>query len=58
MCDKQVQAINGGRQTIAWARYFFSHSYRHPLITGHAAKRFGRLLRAGKIYENFLTENI
>lgn len=31
---------------------FFSTSYRAPIITGRAAKRFGRLMRAGKVKEN------
>jgi len=49
MCDEQIMWIHTGWQTIEDAKKFFSNSYRHPLITNRAAKRFGRLLRKGKI---------
>ena len=52
MADDEVWCINNGWQTIEGATRFFSTSYRHPLIRGRAAKRFGRLLRAGKVHEH------
>lgn len=50
MCGKQVMWVENGTKTVQQAIEFFGKSYRHPLITGRAAKRFGRLLRAGKIH--------
>lgn len=52
MCDNQIEQINAGYTTIDRAVYFFSNSYRAPIIRQRAAKRFGRLVRAGKIHEN------
>lgn len=52
MCDKQIEYINGGHAFIEDALHLFSNSYRAPIIRGRAAKRFGRLLRAGKVKEN------
>jgi hypothetical protein len=28
-----------------WASYVFRNSYRHPIVRGRAAKRYGRLIR-------------
>ena len=52
MCDLQVAYVNSGNALIEDALRFFSTSYRAPIIRGRAAKRFGRLLRAGKVKEN------
>ena len=49
MCNEQIRQIKAGFQTIEGAIDFFSNSYRPEIITGRAAKRFGRMLRAGKI---------
>jgi len=55
MCDLEVWSVNNGWQTIKGAMRFFSMSYRHPLIRNRAAKRFGRMLRAGKVHNNLTT---
>ena len=52
MCDLQVAYVNSGNALIEDALRFFSTSYRAPIIRGRAAKRFGRLMRAGKVKEN------
>lgn len=52
MCDAQIKQINSGWQTIDRAIHFFSISYRPPIVRYRAAKRFGKMLRAGKIHEN------
>lgn len=52
MCNKQIEYINGGHAFIEDALHLFSNSYRAPIITDRAAKRFGRLMRAGKVKEN------
>lgn len=52
MCDKQIEYINGGHAFIEDALHLFSNSYRASIIRGRAAKRFGRLMRAGKVKEN------
>lgn len=52
MCDRQVEYINAGHALIEDALHLFSNSYRAKIITGRAAKRFGRLMRAGKVKEN------
>lgn len=52
MCDRQVEMINAGHGFIEDALHLFGNSYRAPIITGRAAKRFGRLMRAGKVKEN------
>lgn len=49
MADYQVAAINAGVGSVEFAINFFSNSYRAPIIRYRAAKRFGRLRRAGKI---------
>lgn len=49
MADYQVAAINAGAGSVEFAINFFSNSYRAPIIRYRAAKRFGRLRRAGKI---------
>lgn len=49
LCDYQIEMIEAGWTTVEKAQKFFGESYRHSLITGRAAKRFGRKLRAGKI---------
>jgi hypothetical protein len=52
MCDKQIKQINSGWQTIDGAVKFFSQSYRAEIIRNRAAKRFGRMVRAGKVHED------
>lgn len=52
MCDLQVAYVNSGNALIEDALLLFSTSYHAPIIRGRAAKRFGRLLRAGKVKEN------
>lgn len=52
MCDRQVEYINAGHALVEDALHLFGSSYRAPIITGRAAKRFGRLMRAGKVKEN------
>ena len=52
MCDLQVEYVNSGNAFIEDALRLFSNSYRAPIIRGRAAKRFGRLMRAGKVKEN------
>ena len=52
MCDLQVAYVNSGNALIEDTLRFFSTSYRAPIITGRVAKRFGRLMRAGKVKEN------
>ena len=52
MCNKQIEYINSGHAFIEDALHLFSNSYRASIITGRAAKRFGRLMRAGKVKEN------
>ena len=50
MCDTQVWNVNHYENyTIEDAVRFFSNSYRHPLIVNRATKRFGRLVREGKV---------
>lgn len=49
MCNEQVWQIKAGFQTVEGATEFFSNSYRPEIITGRAAKRFGRMLKAGKV---------
>lgn len=46
-----VGRVNRGELTIAEAVERISNSYRHPLIRNRAAKRFGRLVREGKVCE-------
>ena len=50
-CDQHVWFVNNGIETIQEAVEFFGNSYRAPIITMRAAKRFGRLRRQGKIKE-------
>ncbi len=52
MCDGQIMNINDGWQTINGAIKFFSESYRPDIIRNRAAKRFGRMVKAGKVCEN------
>lgn len=52
MCDNEIISVNAGWGTIEGACDLFSRSYRHPLIRGRAAKRFGRKVRSGKVHEN------
>lgn len=52
MCDKQIKQINSGWQTIDGAVKFFSQSYRAEIIRNRAAKRFGRMVRAGRAHED------
>ncbi len=56
MCDNQIEMVEAGYCTIDEAIHFFSTSYRHSLIRHRAAKRFGRMLKAGKITQGELHE--
>ena len=51
LSDKAVSNVNGGRWCFEEASRFFCKSYRHPWIVQRAAKRYGRLVRAGKVHE-------
>lgn len=51
LSDVAMYNVNDGSWTLADATAFFQRSYRHPLIVNRAAKRFGRLVRAGKVKE-------
>lgn len=51
LCDEKVIMINNGWSTIERAEHFFHVSSRHWRIRQRAAKRFGRLVRAGKVHE-------
>lgn len=55
MCDQQIEYVNSGWTTIDRVIHFFSTSYRNDLITRRAAKRFGRMVRAGKVHEDLET---
>lgn len=52
ICDYQIEMIKAGYQTIQGALELFSNMCRSPLIRTRAAKRFGRLLKQGKVKEN------
>lgn len=52
LSNQVVENVNSGSWCIEQASRFFSRSYRHPRIVNRAAKRFGRLRRAGKVQEN------
>ena len=52
MCNNEIASIECGYNTIEGARRFFSRSYRAPIIRQRAAKRFGRMVRTGKVHEN------
>lgn len=52
MCDRQIEQINSGWQTINGAVKFFSQSYRAEIIKNRTAKRFGRMVKAGKFHED------
>lgn len=52
MCDLQVEYVNYGHSFIENSLSLFSNSYRAPIIRQRAAKRFGKLVRAGKVKEN------
>jgi len=52
MCNTQIKQIGFGWKTIEDASKFFSKSYRNCLIRYRAAKRFGRLVRMGKVNFN------
>jgi hypothetical protein len=51
MSNRIAANVNSGAWTIKEGCEFFQHSYRHPLIRNRAAKRFGRLVREGKVHE-------
>lgn len=58
MCDRQVAQIETGWQTIEDATKFFHSSYRAEIIRHRAAKRFGRLIKAGKVHENLVAYHL
>lgn len=51
LSDAVMYHVNFGYLSLADATAFFQRSYHHPLIVHRAAKRFGRLVRAGKVKE-------
>lgn len=51
LAEQRVLSVEFGYTTIEEAMIWFSISYRAPLIRQRAAKRFGRLVRAGKVKE-------
>ena len=51
LSDTVAYNVIDGSWTLADATAFFQRSYRHPLIVNRAAKRFGRLVRSGKVKE-------
>jgi len=52
LCDKVVFNVNHGHWSIERATEFFSFgSCRHWRVRSRAAKRFGYLVRAHKVYE-------
>lgn len=51
LANAQVVSVELGYCTIKEVRDWFRKSYRHPLIVNRAAKRFGRLVRSGKVHE-------
>lgn len=55
MCDRQINQINSGWQTVEGAIKFFHTSYRADIIRCRAAKRFGRLVESGKVHEDLIT---
>ena len=57
LCDRQIALIKAGINSIECSLAFFSDSYRHPLIRQRAAKRFGRMLREGKVRTNEDNQN-
>lgn len=52
MCAKVAYHVNCGAWCFEQAHRFFVLSYRHPRIVGRAAKKFGRMVRAGKVHES------
>lgn len=58
MCDRQIAQIETGWQTIEGATKFFHMSYRAAIIRHRAAKRFGRLVKAGKVHENLVAYHL
>jgi hypothetical protein len=52
LCDRQIALINAEINSIEYSLAFLGNSYRHPLIRQRAAKRFGRMLREGKVRTN------
>ena len=51
LADRIAFNVNHGYLSIQEASHWFSNSYRHPMIKNRAAKRFGRLVRTGKVKE-------
>lgn len=58
LCNKQVESIAYGYQTIEGAITFFATSYRAPIIRYRAVTRFMRLVKAGKVVQGELKEGI
>lgn len=52
MCNKQIEQIKVGHALVSDAEYLFSNSLRYKTIVYRAAKRFGKLKKAGLIKEN------
>ena len=52
LSNRIAENVNCGAWCLEEAHRFWGLSYRHPRIVHRAAKRFGRLLREGKIHES------
>ena len=53
LCDKWVEGVNEGWLLLDEVLYKVRASYRQPLVKERAWRRFNRLVRAGKVHENF-----
>ena len=52
ICDRVTYNVNVGAWSIKQAENFFLNiHYQAPLISERAAKRFGRLVKNGKVHE-------
>lgn len=58
LCDREVESIACGYQTVEGAIAFFAISYRAPIIRYRAVTRFMRLVKAGKVVQGELKEGI
>lgn len=54
LADQKIYGVESGYASIEQTMKWFSLSYRAPIIRHRAAKRFGRLVRAGKVVEGRL----
>lgn len=52
IADMQAEYVNSGWATISDVIKLLNNLEENPLIKNKAAKRFGKLVRAGKVIEN------